>query len=147
MYVCLQPPLYVCFCNSQAREPALVPNRYSHCSLVPDGILSLPDHSHSEPCGFTRTGTRVVSYHFSRQFLSSRRWRCLPYYNSIVTCAFPFRILWVHPSLQGVTAASSGTHTHAVGKSRRLAWRCLARPSAGCGGYRRGPLEIPAGSP
>jgi len=52
----------------------------------------------------------------------------------------------VHP-LQGVTAASSGTHTHAGEKSRRLAWRRLARPSAGCGGYRRGAAGIPAGSP
>ena len=36
-------------------------------------------------------------------------------------------------------------HTHASGESRRLAWRCLARPSAGCRGYRRGAAEIPAG--
>jgi len=50
-------------------------------------------------------------------------------------------------TLQGVTAASNGTHTHAGGKSRRLAWRCLARPSAGCGDYRRGAAQIPAGSP
>jgi len=49
-------------------------------------------------------------------------------------------------TLQGVTAASSGTHTHAGGKSRRIAWRCLACPSAGCGGYWRGAAEIPAGS-
>ena len=28
-----------------------------------------------------------------------------------------------------VTAASSGTHTHAGAGSRRLAWRSLARPS------------------
>jgi len=35
-------------------------------------------------------------------------------------------------SLQEVTAASSGTHAHASGKSWRLAWRCLARPSTGC---------------
>jgi len=47
--------------------------------------------------------------------------------------------------LQGVTAASSGTHTHAGAESRRLAWRCLARPSAGHGRYRKGAAEIPAG--
>jgi len=50
-------------------------------------------------------------------------------------------------SLQGVTAASSGTHTRCGGKSRCPAWRPLARPSAGCGGYRRGAAEIPVGSP
>jgi len=48
-------------------------------------------------------------------------------------------------TLQGVTAASSGTHTHAGAESRRLAWRCLARPSAGHRSYRRGAAEIPAG--
>jgi len=47
--------------------------------------------------------------------------------------------------LQGVTAASSGTHTHAGAESRRLAWRCLAPPSAGHRSYRRGAAEIPAG--
>jgi len=58
------------------------------------------------------------------------------------------RGLWVEGStLQEVTAASSGahTHTHAGGKGKRLAWCCLARPSAGCGGYRRGAAEITAG--
>jgi len=50
-------------------------------------------------------------------------------------------------TLQGVTAASSGTHTHASAGSRRLAWHCLARPSAGHRSYRRGAAEIPAGSP
>jgi len=48
-------------------------------------------------------------------------------------------------SLQGVTAASSGTHTHAGAESRRLAWRCLARPSADHRSYQRGAAEIPAG--
>ena len=36
-----------------------------------------------------------------------------------------------YAALQGVTAASSGTHTHAGGKSSRPAWRCLARPVCG----------------
>jgi len=49
-------------------------------------------------------------------------------------------------SLQGVTAASSGTHTHAGAESRRLAWRSLVRPSEGQRSYRRGAAEIPAGS-
>jgi len=49
-----------------------------------------------------------------------------------------------HPS-QGVTAASSGKRTHAGAETRRLAWRCLARPSAGHRSYRRGAAEIPAG--
>jgi len=40
--------------------------------------------------------------------------------------------------LQEETAASSETDTNAGGKCRRLAWRCLARPSAGCGDYWRG---------
>jgi len=48
-------------------------------------------------------------------------------------------------TLQGVTAASSGTHTHAGAGSRRLAWRSLARPSAGQRSYWRGATEIPAG--
>jgi len=69
-----------------------------------------------------------------------------PFHFSIVRS-----VLLLHTNLslplQGVTAASSGTHTHAGAESRRLAWRCLARPSAGCGGYRRGAAEIPAGSP
>jgi len=56
-------------------------------------------------------------------------------------------ILAMAISVQGVTAASSGTHTHAGAESRRLTWRCLARPSAGRGGYRRGAAEILAGSP
>jgi len=59
------------------------------------------------------------------------------------TCGETYRL----NALQGVTAASSGTHIYAGEQSRRLAWRCLARPSAGCGGYRRGAAEIPAGSP
>jgi len=37
------------------------------------------------------------------------------------------------------------THTHAGAGSRRLAWRCLARPSAGHRSYRRGTAEIPTG--
>jgi len=55
------------------------------------------------------------------------------------------RYVYVTGTLQGVTAASSGTHTHAGAESRRLAWRCLARPSAGHRSYRRGAAEIPAG--
>ena len=46
---------------------------------------------------------------------------------------------------QGVTAAFSGKHTNASAGSRRLAWRSLARPSAGQRSYRRGAAEIPAG--
>ena len=53
------------------------------------------------------------------------------------------RIVWI--PLQGVTAASSGTHTHADVESRRLAWRCLARPFVGHRSYRRGAAGIPAG--
>ena len=47
-------------------------------------------------------------------------------------------------TLQAITAASSGTHTQ-VRRAGSLAWRSLARPSAGCEGYRRGAAEIPAG--
>jgi len=42
--------------------------------------------------------------------------------------------------VQGVTAASSGTH-------RRWWEEQASSLSAGCGGYRRGAAEIPAGSP
>ena len=55
------------------------------------------------------------------------------------------RVLVEGSTLPGVTAASSGTHTHAGAESRRLAWRCRERPSAGHRSYRRGAAEILAG--
>jgi len=48
-------------------------------------------------------------------------------------------------ALQGVTAASSGTHTRWWEEQASNLALLLARPYAGCGGYRyrRGAAEIP----